>query len=684
MRGQSSGSPFPLGASFRENGWWNFAVYSPYGLTSLVIGDYETGKDRELFSLDADINRTGDIWHISIEAHEDTLLWGWGMDPRITAQARSISPIVADPFAKLLKTGNHWGKNAWHTLASDEGELICVATTDDAFSWESSTHTPLKPDHLIIYETHVRGFTQDPSSQAENPGSYLAMIDKLAHLKELGFTAIELLPIFEFDESEWKLRNPINGEQLYNYWGYSPISFFSPMQRYGTTHDPKKTSRELKMLIQACHDQGIAVILDVVYNHTGEGNEHGPAYSLKLLANSTYYIMNDDDTFANFSGCGNTLNANHPVVIDLVIQSLRHWILEYRIDGFRFDLASVMTRSQQGTPMAEPSLIEAIIKDPLISKTILISEPWDASGLYQTGRLFRLNQCHQPTLLEWNDRYRDDVRRFINGAKGYAGSFASRISGSEDIYNLYGRPQNSVNYIASHDGFSLFDVVCYNAKHNMENGEHNRDGMNENYSWNCGTEGPTEKSDVNRLRDRQVKNFLVALFMSQGSIMMLMGDEYKRSKRGNNNTWCQDSPLSWCNWNEVFEHKELSTLISTLIALRKESRCFRQNRFLTGEDVQWHGTSLHIPRWDQENQVVACSLKDDDHEVRLFLGFNASPIEQHVEIPPLEGRTWHCVVNTSKHPPEDIFQLHRGPRVLAHAIKMIPHSAIVLYAVRNK
>jgi glycogen debranching enzyme GlgX len=681
MRGQSSGSPFPLGASFRENGWWNFAVYSPYGLTSLVIGDYETGKDRELFSLDPDINRTGDIWHISIEAHEDTLLWGWGMDPRITAQARSISPIVADPFARLLKTGNHWGKNAWHTMANDEGELICVATTDDTFSWGSSTHTPLNPDHLIIYETHVRGFTQDPSSQAENPGSYLAMIDKLAHLKELGFTAIELLPIFEFDESEWKLRNPINGEQLYNYWGYSPISFFSPMQRYGTTHDPKKTSRELKTLIQACHDQGIAVILDVVYNHTGEGNEHGPAYSLKLLANSTYYIMNDDDTFANFSGCGNTLNANHPVVIDLVIQSLRHWILEYRIDGFRFDLASVMTRSQQGTPMAEPSLIEAIIKDPLISKTILISEPWDASGLYQTGKLFRLNQCHQPILLEWNDRYRDDVRRFINGAKGYAGSFASRISGSEDIYSLYGRPQNSINYIASHDGFSLFDIVCYNAKHNMENGEHNRDGMNENYSWNCGTEGPTEKSEVNRLRDRQVKNFLVALFMSQGSIMMLMGDEYKRSKRGNNNTWCQDSPLSWCNWNEVFEHKELSTLISTLIALRKESRCFHQNRFLTGEDVQWHGTSLHIPRWDQENQVVACSLKDDDHEVRLFLGFNASPIEQHVEIPPLEGRTWHCVVNTSKHPPEDIFQLHRGPRVLAHAIKMIPHSAIVLYAV---
>jgi isoamylase len=679
MRNQKPGSPTPLGATYISNGWWNFAVYSPHIITELVIGDYETGKKKESFNLDPAIDRTGDIWHISIQALEKTLLWGWKVDGHLSTQATRIAPIVADPFAKLVKTTNHWGNNSWSSLTEDEGALICVASSSDDFSWSSEAHVPLKPDPLIIYETHVRGFTKHPSSAVAFPGTFQGMIEKLPHLKELGITAVELLPIYEFDESEWQLHNPVTGKRLYNYWGYSPLNFFSPMQRYGTTGDPLETARELKALVQACHERGIAVILDVVYNHTGEGNEHGPAFSFKTLATSTYYIMNSDDTFANYSGCGNTLNANHPVVIDLIINSLRHWMIEYRIDGFRFDLASALTRSQKGIPMSEPSLIESIIKDPVISKGTLITEPWDAAGLYQTGALLRLNQCRQPMLMEWNDRFRDDARRFIKGTKGFSGLFASRFCGSEDIYGPDGTPENSINYIAAHDGFSLQDIVSYTSKHNIENGEHNRDGMNENFSWNCGIEGTTDKHEILRLRDRQVKNFLVALFMSQGIPMILMGDECKRSKLGNNNTWCQDSLVSWLNWDEVREENALSLLISTLNILRSESGCFHQDRFLTSDDVQWHGTILSTPRWDADNHLVACTLYDKPLSLRLYIAFNASSHEQTVEIPHVHNGAWHCIVNTSKTPPLDIFRIHEGPRVQSQTSKMIPYSCLVLY-----
>ncbi len=679
MNSRNIGSPSPLGATHVLPGCWNFAVYSPNIITELVIGDYASGKIIESFSLDPIVNRTGDIWHIAIQTDEETLLWGWRIDSRFASLATRRAPIVVDPFAKLLKTEHLWGKNAWEALTEGEGRLIGVATSPDIFQWGTERHTPLRPEQLIIYETHVRGFTEDASSNSSFPGTYLGMIDRLPHLQSLGMTAVELLPIFEFDESEWKLHNPITGQRLYNYWGYSPLNFFSPMQRYGTTADPKRTVQELKSLVRACHEKNLAVILDVVYNHTGEGNGHGPSYCFKELGNSTYYIMNDDDTFANYSGCGNTLNANHPVVIDLCIQSLRHWVQEYRIDGFRFDLASAMTRNQRGTPMKEPSLMESILKDPLISKCILITEPWDAAGLYQTGGLFLMNQCHQPTFMEWNDKFRDESRRFIRGTKGSSGPFASRLCGSEDIYGPYGTPANSINYIAAHDGFSLFDLVCYNTKHNIENGEHNRDGMNENFSWNCGIEGLTEKHNIQHVRDRQVKNFLVALFMSQGNPMMLMGDECKRSKRGNNNTWCQDSPRSWMNWNDVEEHKELSTLIATLTALRHESDCFHTDRFLTQDDVEWHGKTLEAPSWSAENQLVICSLKDSEHAMRLFIAFNASSVEQQIEIPHCKENAWHSVVNTSKSAPHDIFPLYTGPRVLAHTMKMLPQSSLVLY-----
>ncbi len=677
MRYWSAGCPSPLGATFHAPDMWNFAVYCPHTVLELVIGEYTTGAITASFPLDPTVNRTGDIWHIAIKAHDDTLLWGWRIGACHAPQGSKIAPIAVDPYAKLVQTGSLWGQNAWASVAQ-EGVLVGVATADTEFSWGTTVHSPLKPEQLIIYEAHVRGMSIDPSSNSRFPGTYLGMIDALPHLQALGITALELLPIFEFDEMEWPLHNPITGSRLYNYWGYSPLSFFSPMQRYGTTNDPKTTAKEFKALVRACHDCGIAVILDVVYNHTGEGNEHGPGISLKLLGNDTYYIMNDDDSFANFSGCGNTVNANHPVAIDLILHSLRHWILEYRVDGFRFDLASAMTRNQLGIPMTEPSLIEAIILDPVIGKSILITEPWDAAGLYQTGRLFHLNQCQRPALMEWNDRFRDDVRRFVRGTPGMSGLFASRMCGSEDIYGPLGSPANSINYISAHDGFSLCDLVSYNEKHNSENGERNLDGMNENYSWNCGVEGPTPQRKIARLRDRQCKNFLTALLMSQGNPMILMGDEYARSKGGNNNTWCQDSPISWYQWHEVEQRADLVQLVSTLSALRKESGCFHSHRFLTEADVQWHGNAVDTPCWDSDNHLVVWTLCDQEQQRRLFIAFNASPRRQRIEIPRTTCGAWQCVVNTSKLPPDDLFPLHQGPRITTRTITMMPFSSLVL------
>ena len=662
----------PLGATYLGGGWWNFAVYSPKRVVRLALGEYETGLPSDLVVLDPSLHRTGDIWHVRVQVKKDRFVWGWEVEPSGKVFASSRARYALDPYAPLLKTGNSWGANAWEELSLGSDRLFCVATTSTPFSWKEPSHSPLRPDSLLIYETHVRGWTKDPSSHVTHPGTYLGMIEKIPHLKAIGITAIELLPIYEFDESEWKLTNPLTGERLFNYWGYSPLSFFSPMQRYGTTSDPIETARELKCFVEACHDEGIAVIVDVVYNHTGEGNERGPAYSLKLLDEETYYITNEDGSLANYSGCGNTLNANHPVAWNLVLDSLRHWVCEYRIDGFRFDLASALTRSQTGAPMEDPPLIETIIKDPIIGRCILIAEPWDAAGLYQTGHLFNLNQCHYSAFSEWNDRFRDDVRRFIKGDEGMSGAFASRLCGSEDVFGPDGTPLQSINYIAAHDGFSLYDLVSYQSKHNLPNGEQNRDGMNENFSWNCGVEGPTDKQHILHLRDRQIKNFLVALFLSQGIPMILLGDECHRTKAGNNNTWCQDAS-SWLNWDQIRSHSDLSAMISSLIKIRNESGCFRTDRFLTPEDIEWHGAELQTPSWLPENHLVACTLNDSTLNPRLFLAFNASPLAQEVEIPKYPSGSWHIAINTAR--PHDT---ESCPRLTRHVFELAPYSSIVL------
>ena len=375
-------------------------------------------------------------------------------------------------------------------------------------------------------------------------------------------------------------------------------------------------------------------------------------------------------TNENFSGCGNTFNVNHPVVTELIVESLRHAVLEYRIDGFRFDLASCLTRSQLGEPMKFPPLLEAIVKDPVVSKSILIAEPWDAGGLYQTGNLFHKNQCHLPLLHEWNDTFRDDVRRFFKGTPGSLKGFATRICGSQDLYGKNGSPKNSINYLTSHDGFSLNDLVSYNLKHNEANGEENRDGMNENYSWNCGKEGFTKSRAIMRLRDKQIKNMLIALFVSQGSLLFLMGDECKSTREGNNNAWCQDTFFSWLNWDDIEKKDSLTKCLRVLTDIRSRSGCFEGTRFLTHSDVEWHGLSLGNPEW--EKGYITFFLKPF-----LFIGFNATSLERTIEVPVVE-EGWRVIADTSKSPPNDFYFYAEAPFLKSSTIKLSRFSSFVI------
>lgn len=682
----SSSSPFPLGATCQrigENITWNFAIYSTEKLSHLIIQDIERINPPHLVQLDDLTHKTGDIWHIRIETKEKVLLWAWAK--RNTLQTDQLITIQ-DPFAKLLDTKNTWGDNRWRELREGSNILpLGIAIDWDEHYTHSHSLQEIKPSAskypTAIYEMHIRGFTKDTTSKVSSPGTFKGAIDKLDHLEKMGIDTIELLPITEFDETEWPFSNPVSQEKLYNYWGYSPLNFFAPTGRYFTSQHPLHWPHELKEFVDKCHEKKIRVILDVVYNHTGEGNEKGPSYSFKSLAPESYYILNERHQYLNYSGCGNTINANHPVVIDMIRESLRHWVLAYGIDGFRFDLAACLTRSQTGAPMGEPPLLEEIAQDPVLRDKILIAEPWDAAGLYQTGALHHLNQKRVSLFYEWNDKFRDDVRHFMKGDKGFAGIFASRLSGSQDVYSSAPSPKVSVNYVTAHDGFSLADLVSYNAKHNIENGEHNNDGMNENHAWNSGVEGETKDSNCLALRRRRMENMLTALFLSQGTPMLLMGDEYGHTKHGNNNAWCQDSILNWFQWDKVHHSPCFTQFIKTLIHIRMIPGLFDKEGFLTPSDVEWHGKKPYSPDWSWDSQFVAFSLLDQSGKSALYAAFSTEAHDTLVELPPPpEGSCWHTVIHTGVLGPRDYFDLFEAPKMSSHRIKLHSHSCIVLLA----
>lgn len=666
----SRGFPLPFGPTKHPNGI-NFALFSKHAV-AVSLSLFKPNQERPFqeIPLDPGINKTGDIWHIFVYDLPLNYEYGYRVDgPYDPLKGHYFDNrfILLDPYAKLIVHNQKWGEMPPKELSRINKGVVYPL---EPFHWGADTPPNIPLKELIIYEMHVRGFTQDPSSGVAHRGTFLGIIEKIPYLKELGINAIELMPIHAFNERENVNRNPKNGKLLFQYWGYSSINFFSLMTKYGT--GKASVINEFKTMVKELHANNIEVILDVVFNHTAEGNREGPHLSYKGLENSVYYMLGPNGEYYNFSGCGNTLNCNHPIVRELIRDSLRYWVKEMHVDGFRFDLASILVRSHDGIPLMSPPLIEAIAKDPILANIKLIAEAWDAGGLYQVGTFPGMG-----VFSEWNGIYRDNVRRFIRGTDGEAGKFATRLSGSEDLYGKGRTPAHSINFIVAHDGFSLFDLVSYNEKHNEENGEQNRDGANNNESWNCGVEGPSEKGKINSLRMRQTRNFHLALMVSQGVPMILMGDEYGHTKFGNNNSWCHDSRLNWFQWDMLEKKQEFFRFYKMMIAFRKSHPVLYRSRFLKAKDVTWHGIELGKPDWSEKSRFIACTLPDPINQYELLLAFNSSFKPVCFQLP---DRRWMRIVDTSKKSPLDFVEEKKARAVTTSSYTLAANAALLLKA----
>jgi glycogen operon protein len=572
------GRPLPLGVAPGPDGY-NFALLCRHGThVSLVILPREGGREPLAeIPLHPRQNRTGDHWHIRVAGLPPTFCFGWRVDgPRGPRTRFDPTRLLLDPAAPALSGGAVWAGTC--EVDPQRTSRRSLFYRGPRYDWGDDA-PPLTPiEDSVIYELHVRGFTCHPSSEVKHPGTFRGLIEKIPYLKWLGVTAVELMPVFEFDECDCPFTNPETGEKLVNFWGYNPVAFAAVKAAFAASGKEDGENREFRDMVKALHAAGIEVILDVVFNHTGEGDDRGRTFSFRGLDNELYYLLDEAGKYLNYSGCGNTVNCNHPVVRDLIMTCLRYWVGDMHVDGFRFDLASILGRDRRGNVMVEPPVVESITEDGVLADTKLIAEPWDAAGLYQVGD-FPFGRRWN----EWNGKYRDDVRRFWKG-DGFAGALASRLCGSADLYQRGGRlPRHSVNFVTCHDGFTLRDLVSYNEKHNLANGEGNRDGGNDNHSWNCGAEGDTDDPGVLALRLRQAKNFMTTLMLSQGVPMILAGDEFLRTQKGNNNAWCQDNDISWVDWALAEKHAPFLRFVRELIHLRKRHPALRRRRFLTGE-----------------------------------------------------------------------------------------------------
>jgi glycogen operon protein len=520
---------------------------------------------------------------------------------------------------------------------------------DEEFDWghEHPLNVPLADS--IIYEIHVRGFTRHPSSGVAHPGTFRGVVEKIPYLQELGVTAVELMPVTEFDEDDNDFHHPDTGQRLRNFWGYQPVSFFAPKASYARDPGPGQAVREFKEMVKALHEAGIEVILDMVFNHTGEGNEQGRTLSFRGFDNSVYYIL-DPETgeYANYSGCGNTVNCNHPVVRDLIVDALSYWVTEMHVDGFRFDLASILGRGSDGEVLANPPLLERIAGHPVLADTKLIAEAWDAAGLYQVGTFPNFGRW-----AEWNGKFRDDIRCFVRGDAGMVAVLATRLAGSSDLYQEGGRaPYHSINFITSHDGFTLRDLVSYEQKHNEANGEYGADGCDHNCSANHGVEGPTDDPSILALREQQMRNLLTLLILAHGVPMLLCGDEMGRTQHGNNNVWCQDNDLGWIDWTDLERNRGLFDFCRDLIAFRQQHELLRPRHF-EGEEsgertLTWHGQQLNRPDWSNASHSLGMHLKGQPDEAEIYLIAHASGLDVDFALPVLNsGLTWRRVIDTA-------------------------------------
>ena len=553
--------------------------------------------------------------------------------------------VLLDPYSRAVTGQRKWGEKP--EVGKDFEYRARVVKSN--FDWGNIKQLEQPFEDLVIYETHVRGYTKDKSSGVSAPGTFAGLKDKIPYLKDLGINAVELMPIFEFDEME--SARVVDGVQLYNYWGYNTVSFFAPNTSYAFNEEHNHEGDELKSLIKALKENGIEVILDVVFNHTAEGNEMGPCFSFKGIDNNVYYMLTPDAHYYNFSGCGNVMNCNHPVVRNFIIDCLRHWAIEYRVDGFRFDLASILGRDQNGAPMANPPILESLAFDPVLGKMKLIAEAWDAGGLYQVGSFPSWNRW-----AEWNGRYRDDMRSFLKGDDGMAGNAITRITGSRDLYSPESRGHKaSVNFLTCHDGFTLYDLYSYNEKHNEKNGWNNTDGDNNGHSWNCGAEGETDDPNVNGLRRRLIKNAFAALLCSRGPAMFFAGDEFCNTQFGNNNAYCQDNIISWLDWSRLEEFKEIHDFVRHMIQFRKEHPILRKMTKPSScqfPEISVHNGTPFNASTDYKTKLIGIMYagrnEEDTEDDIVFYCMNAywEPLVMQLPVLP-NGKHWHVDTNTN-------------------------------------
>jgi isoamylase len=675
------GSSYPLGATCYTEGT-NFSIFSKNArqIDLLLFDKEEDAKPSRIIKLDPDVNRTFYYWHVFVPGVVHGQLYGYrayGPEKPTPGDMFDESKLLTDPYARAMAGYKRYSRKASKEPGNNYAyALKSVVIDPDSFDWEGDRPIQRPYSTSIIYELHVGGFTKNPNSGVEKSkrGTYLGLIDKIPYLKELGITAVELMPVQFFDDQDAQ-------PGLTNYWGYSPIGFFAPHAGYAFSERPEEIADEFRQMVKAFHAAGIEVILDVVFNHTAEAGIDGPTYSLRGLENKAYYILNERSGYMDYTGCGNTLNANHSIVRRMIMDSLRSWVTEYHIDGFRFDLASVLSRDEIGEPLKNPPVLWEIESNPALAGTKIIAEAWDAAGLYQVGSFIGDRWA------EWNGKYRDHVRRFIKGDKGMVSKFASKIMASPDVFVDPGRePNRSIHFVCCHDGFTLNDLVTYNIKHNEENLESNRDGSNDNLSWNCGVEGETDDPFVNELRLRQIKNFITLTFIAQGTPMLLMGDEVRRTQKGNNNAYCQDNEIGWFDWDLVNKNADLLEFTKSLICFTQKLEIFRiEDLLATSEDIDdphiaWHGVELDRPDWSKNSRSLGFTLYHPKAGECIHVMVNAYWDTLKFQIPKLVHQNWYKVVDTSAKSPYDFCKPGLGEKINQSALKVMDRSIIVLMA----
>ncbi|MFN2189182.1 MAG: glycogen debranching protein GlgX [Candidatus Promineifilaceae bacterium] len=677
-------SCYPLGATVYPHGV-NFSIFSKNSTSMLLLffAHLDDSSPTHIIRLDTKKNRTFYYWHVFVPGVKPGQIYAWRAygpnDPK-KGHRFDGNKLLLDPYGKAVAVPKTYSRmSAFQPGDNSATAMKSVVADLSDYDWEGDKPLGRPYSRSVIYELHVGGFTRHPNSgiAPERRGTYLGLIDKIPYLQELGITAVELLPVFQFDEQDAP-------PGLTNYWGYSPVAFFAPHCGYSTGRDPLLALDEFRDMVKAMHRAGIEVILDVVYNHTAEGDENGPTISFKGLENSVYYMLEGENAaYANYSGTGNTLNASNTITRRLILDSLHYWVEEMHVDGFRFDLASILYRDEQGKPLDSPPTLWDIESDPRLAGTKLIAEAWDAGGLYQVGSFIG------DRWTEWNGKFRDDIRSFLKGDRGAVARLPARLLASPDIYSHEERePEQSINFVTSHDGFTLNDLVSYNQKHNEANKQGNRDGLDHRFSWNHGVEGPTDDPEIEAVRNRQVKNFFAITLMALGTPMISMGDEVRRTQKGNNNAYCQDNEISWFDWSLLDKHKDILQFVQRMIRLRlnlgvyREDRRMSLNRFLEHAQILWHGLELNRPDWGKDSRSLAFTVQREGAGRTFHIMLNAYWEALEFDLPktPSSGRRWQRMVDTYLPSPDDIFDSLPAPEVLESTYNVQPRSVVILAA----